>query len=128
MENLYNLYTLHCISWQEGSPLLMEVRQAACRLGLLDASEVLPDDLDEQCRHALALSHSGHAVGCVRITEDGKIQRMAVLPESHREQLEKLLLETVLKEMLEERARERHAEKLAHLRLQKSQPDSRLAA
>lgn len=107
MENLYNLYTLHCISWQEGSPLLMEVRQAACRLGLLDASEVLPDDLDEQCRHALALSHSGHAVGCVRITEDGKIQRMAVLPESHREQLEKLLLETVLKEMLREQELER---------------------
>jgi hypothetical protein len=99
---MHNLYTLHCIAWHEGASRLLEVREVAYKLGLLRSTEVQPDDMEEYCRHALALSKWGQAVGCVRIAPGGKIERVAVLPIFHRSQLETALIETVLKEMLNE--------------------------
>jgi hypothetical protein len=110
MYNLHNLYTLQCVSWQEGAPRLLQVRQAAFGCGILSPTEVRADAMDRLCRHALALNQNGQAVGCVRITPDGKIERMAVLPGEHRDQLATALVETVLKEMLNERSRDRDAQ------------------
>ncbi len=127
MYNLDNLYTLHCVAWQEGAPLLLEVRQAALMCGILSPTEMRADAMDRQCRHALALNQNGEAVGCVRITPDGKIERMAVLPRDHRGQLETALVATVLKEMLNEHSLEREAQhNLAFIK--NTPPISRIAA
>ena len=39
------------------------------------------DELDEHCRHVLALAADGRAIGTGRLTPDGRIGRMAVLGE-----------------------------------------------
>jgi predicted GNAT family N-acyltransferase len=39
------------------------------------------DELDEHCRHVLALAADGRAIGTGRLTPDGRIGRMAVLRE-----------------------------------------------
>jgi ribosomal protein S18 acetylase RimI-like enzyme len=86
-------FTLHCIAWQAGAPLLLEMRSDAYQIGLLSASEVLPDETDMQGRHALALGINGRCIGCARITPDGVIDRLAVLPHDQRDQIEAALIE-----------------------------------
>jgi GNAT superfamily N-acetyltransferase len=86
---------MHCIAWQAGAPLLQEVRAAACEIGLLNPIDVLPDELDMQSRHALALGTNGRGIGCARITPKGRIERVAVLPHEHRAQIEAALIEAL---------------------------------
>jgi hypothetical protein len=86
---------MHCIAWQSGAPLLQEVRAAACGIGLLNQSEVFPDEVDERSRHALALGTNGRGIGCARITPEGCIERLAVLPHEHRAQIEAALIEVL---------------------------------
>jgi adenylosuccinate synthase len=72
-----NPFTMHCIAWQAGAPLLQEVRAEACETGLLNQSEAIPDEVDERSRHALALGTNGRGIGCARITPEGRIERIA---------------------------------------------------
>jgi hypothetical protein len=90
---MQNPFTLHCIAWQAGAPLLQEVRAAACEIGLLNQSEVIADETDDRSRHALALAENGRGIGCARITPEGCIERMAVLPHEHRIQIEAAMIE-----------------------------------
>ena len=90
-----NPYTIHCIAWQAGAPLLQAFRAAASDIGLMDKSEAQNDKLDEQCRHSVALTKSGNAIGCARLTPDGRIERMVVLPHEHRVQIEAALTEAL---------------------------------
>ena len=92
---MQNAFTVHCIPWQAGAPLLQAIRATASKTGLMDQAKVRADKLDEQCRHALALSKNGDAIGCARITQDGQIERMVILP--HEQQA---LIETALIEVL----------------------------
>ncbi|MEJ1959159.1 MAG: hypothetical protein WDM70_06625 [Nitrosomonadales bacterium] len=93
------LFTIHCIAWHDGAPLLQEVRLEANKLGLLDNSPSLIDNLDDKCRHALALNEKGSAIGCARITPEKRIDRIVVLPHEYRAQIE-----TALSEMLRDYA------------------------
>jgi hypothetical protein len=97
---MYNKFTLHCITWQAGAPLLQQVRAAACKAGLLSQIEAQPDEMDERCRHVLALSKDGECgIGSARISPNGDIDRMVILPrelESER----RILIETVMTELL----------------------------
>ena len=86
-------FTLHCIAWHAGAPLLLELRSDAYQIGLLSASEVLPDETDMQGRHALALGINGRCIGSARMTADGIIDRVAVLPHEQQEQIEAALIE-----------------------------------
>lgn len=92
---MQNPFTMHCIAWQAGAPLLQEVRAEACGIGLLNQSEVLPDEIDEVSCHALALGTNGRGIGCARITPEGRIERMAVLPHENRVQIEASLIEVL---------------------------------
>lgn len=118
-----NQFTLHCIAWQSGAPLLQEVRAAACGIGLLNQVEVLPDEVDDRSRHALVLSKTGRAIGCARITPDGQIGRMAVLPHEHRAQIEAALIEA-----LNDYLRENKLAKPAAVKTKRNSKSSRLAA
>lgn len=106
LDTLDNQFTLNCVTWQDGAPRLRVVREAAFKLGILVSAEVCSDDLDERCRHTLALSKDGQPVGCMRITPDGKIERVAILPVEYRSQIELGLLEAALIKMLSERSSE----------------------
>lgn len=90
---MQNPFTLHCIAWQAGAPLLQEVRAAALEIGLLNQAEVLADEADEVSRHALVLGANGRGIGCARITPEGRIERMAVLPHEQRAQIETAMIE-----------------------------------
>ncbi len=92
---MQNPFTLHCIAWQAGASVLQDVRVAACASGLLNAEEMGSDAQDEISRHALALSKGGRAIGCARLTPDGRIERIAVMPHERREQIEAALIETL---------------------------------
>ena len=88
-----NPFTVHCIPWQAGAILLQDVRDTACKMGLIDKSEALPNMQDKLCRHALALGTKGKVIGCARIKPDGCIDRMIVLPHTHHVQIEAALNE-----------------------------------
>ena len=90
-----NQFTLHCIAWQAGAPLLLETRVAACEIGLLKLDEALPDEQDECSRHALVLSKEGRAIGCARITPEGNIARVVVLPHEQRSQIKAAMIEAL---------------------------------
>lgn len=90
-----NQFTLHCIAWHAGAPLLLETRVAASEIGLLNLNEALPDEKDECSRHALVLSKDGRAIGCARITPEGHIARVVVLPHEQRAQIEAAMIEAL---------------------------------
>jgi N-acetylglutamate synthase-like GNAT family acetyltransferase len=92
---MQNSFTLHCIPWVAGASLLQDIRVAACASGLLSHEEMGVDDLDQSCHHALALSKGGRAIGCARITPQGRIERIAVMPHEQREQIKTALVEAL---------------------------------
>ena len=118
-----NQFTLHCIDWRAGAPLLLEIRVAACEIGLLSLDEVMPDEMDERGRHALVLSKTGRAIGCARLTPDGQIARMAVLPHEQRS-----LIEVAMIEALNNYARESKLAGNAAIKTKPKTRSSRLAA
>ena len=57
-------FTVSLIGWHDGEPLLKSVREAVFVREQNVPPELEWDGLDESCRHALALSHKGDAIGC----------------------------------------------------------------
>ncbi len=74
-------FTVHLISWHDGEPLLRAIREKVFMQEQGVPAELEWDGLDNVCHHALALTANGEAIGCGRITPDGHIGRVAVLPE-----------------------------------------------
>jgi hypothetical protein len=94
-------FTVHCIPWQAGAPLLQEVRMTANEIALFDHSVVCMDESDESSRHAIALSKSGQAIGCARLNPQGQIERITVLPSEHSPQIKAALIEILYEYMLQ---------------------------
>lgn len=74
-------FTVHLISWHDGEPLLRSIREKVFMQEQHVPAELEWDGLDDVCHHALVLSATGDAIGSGRITPDGHIGRVAVLPE-----------------------------------------------
>lgn len=91
-----NPFTVHIISWHDGEPLLRAIREKVFMQEQNVPAELEWDGLDEICHHALALSANGEAIGCGRITPDGHIGRMAVLPEWRRKRIGSAILELLV--------------------------------
>lgn len=91
-----NPFTVHLISWHDGEPLLRAIREKVFMLEQNVPVELEWDGLDDVCHHALALSANGDAIGCGRITPDGHIGRMAVLPEWRRMYIGSAILELLV--------------------------------
>lgn len=91
-----NPFTVHLISWHDGEPLLRAIRKKVFMQEQGVPAELEWDGLDEACHHALALSASGEAIGCGRITPDGHIGRVAILPEWRRQRIGSAILEILL--------------------------------
>jgi predicted GNAT family N-acyltransferase len=91
-------FTVHIVSWHDGELLLRAVREAVFMREQGVSAELEWDGLDEGCRHALAVSVQGEAIGCGRITPDAHIGRMAVLREWRGRKVGTALLEALLDE------------------------------
>lgn len=91
-----NPFTVHLITWHDGEPLLRAIREAVFMREQGVTAELEWDGLDDACHHALALSSQGDAIGCSRITPDGHIGRVAVLPEWRNKKVGSALLEALL--------------------------------
>lgn len=102
-----NPFTVHLISWHDGEPLLRAIREKVFIQEQHVPAELEWDSLDASCHHALALSASGDAIGCGRITPDGHIGRVAVLPEWRGKRIG-----TAILELLVDYARSRHYQKV----------------
>ena len=91
-----NPFTVHLISWHDGEPLLRAIREKVFIQEQHVPAELEWDGLDASCHHALALSANGDAIGCGRITADGHIGRVAVLPEWRRKRIGTAILEILV--------------------------------
>ena len=98
-----NPFTVHLISWHDGEPLLRAIREKVFIQEQAVPAELEWDGLDDSCHHALAVSSNGEAIGCGRITPDGHIGRVAVLPAWRRKHIG-----TGILEMLVDYARSQH--------------------
>ena len=91
-------FTVRIVSWHDAEPLLRAVREAVFMREQGVSAELEWDGLDEGCRHALALSAQGEAIGCGRITADAHIGRMAVVREWRGRKVGTALLDALLHE------------------------------
>lgn len=93
-----NPFTVSLVSWRDAEPLLRTVRETVFirEQGVLEELEW--DGLDEDCRHALALSLQGEAIGCGRLLANGHIGRIAVLPPWREQRVGTAIMESLLAE------------------------------
>jgi predicted GNAT family N-acyltransferase len=91
-----NSFTVSLVSWHDGEPLLKSVREQVFIREQGISPELEWDNLDEGCRHALALSHKGDAIGCGRMLADGHIGRIAVLPQWRKQKVGTAIMEAFL--------------------------------
>ncbi len=93
-----NPFTVSLVSWHDGEPLLKAIREAVFIREQGVPVELEWDEFDESCRHALALSHSGDAVGCGRIYTNGHIGRIAVMQPWRKQKVGTAIMEALLDE------------------------------
>ena len=102
-------FTAHTLAWCDGETLLRQVREAVFMREQGVGAELECDGLDEACQHVLAINKKGQAIACGRITAQGKIGRMAVLPEWRGKQVGSAVLEALLSAV--------HGRELVHIEL-----------
>jgi len=93
-----NPFTVSLVSWHDGEPLLRAIREAVFIREQGVPEELEWDEFDETCRHALALSLSGDAVGCGRILPNGHIGRIAVMKSWRKQKVGTAIMEALLNE------------------------------
>ncbi|MFH2135846.1 MAG: GNAT family N-acetyltransferase, partial [Pseudomonadota bacterium] len=86
------------VSWHDGEPLLRAIRETVFIREQGVPEELEWDEFDEACRHALALSLTGEAVGCGRVLPDGHIGRISVLPAWRKQRVGTALMEALINE------------------------------
>lgn len=94
-------FTVSLVSWHDGEPLLRAIRETVFMREQGVPAELEWDGMDDFCRHALALSAKGDAIGCGRIVPPrgkfpARIGRLAVLREWRHRKVGTALLEALL--------------------------------
>ncbi len=93
-----NPFTVSLVSWHDGEPLLRAIRETVFIREQGVPEELEWDDTDAICRHALALSLNGDAVGCGRILTNGHIGRIAVMKDWREKKVGTAIVEALLNE------------------------------
>lgn len=93
-----NPFTVSLVSWHDGEPLLRAIRETVFIREQGVPEELEWDEFDDTCRHALALSLSGDAVGCGRILPNGHIGRIAVMKPWRKQKAGTAIMEALLNE------------------------------
>ncbi len=91
-----NPFTVSLVCWHDGEPLLRSVREAVFIREQGVPPELEWDGLDEGCRHALAISLRGEAVGSGRMLPNGHIGRIAVKPQWRKQKVGTAIMEALL--------------------------------
>jgi len=91
-----NSFTVSLVPWKDGEPLLKSIRETVFIKEQGVPADLEWDGLDEGCRHALALSHKGDAIGCGRMLADGHIGRISVLPQWRKQKVGTAIMEALL--------------------------------
>lgn len=91
-------FTVSLVSWHDGEPLLRAIREAVFIREQSVPEELEWDGKDDECRHALALSANGDAIGCGRLMPNGHLGRMAVLPPWRDQKVGTAIIEALLAE------------------------------
>jgi len=91
-----NPFTVSLVCWHDGEPLLKSIREEVFVREQGVPAELEWDGLDESCRHALALSHQGNAIGCGRMFTNGHIGRISVLPQWRKQKVGTAIMEALL--------------------------------
>jgi predicted GNAT family N-acyltransferase len=91
-----NPFTVSLVCWHDGEPLLRSVREAVFINEQGIPAELEWDGIDEGCRHALALSHKGQAIGSGRMLANGHIGRIAVLSAWRKQKVGTAIMEALL--------------------------------
>ena len=89
-------FTVSLVCWHDGEPLLKSIREAVFIREQGVPAELEWDGLDEGCRHALALSQNGEAIGCGRMLANGHIGRISVLPQWRKKKVGTAIMEALL--------------------------------
>ena len=66
-------FTISLVCWHDAEPLLRAVREKVFLSEQNVPAELEWDGLDETCRHALALSIKGDAIGCGFRSEERRV-------------------------------------------------------
>lgn len=91
-----NPFTVSLVCWHDGEPLLKSVREAVLAHEHSMPNKKMWDKQDDQCRHALALSHQGDAIGCGRLLADGRIGCIAVMPQWREQHVGTAIVESLI--------------------------------
>ena len=91
-------FTVSLVCWHDGEPLLRAIREAVFIHEQKVPEELEWDGKDEECRHALALSLNGDAIGCGRMQANGHIGRISVLPQWRKQKVGTAIMEALLDE------------------------------
>lgn len=91
-----NPFTVSLLCWHDGEPLLRSVREAVFIREQGVPAELEWDEFDLGCRHALALSLRGEAVGCGRMLPNGHIGRIAVIQRWRKQKVGTTIMEALL--------------------------------
>lgn len=89
-------FTVSLVCWHDGEPLLRSIREAVSLHEQGISKKTLQDEQDENCRHALALSHRGDAIGCGRLLANGHICCIAVMPEWREQKVGTAIIEALI--------------------------------
>ena len=89
-------FTVSLVCWHDGEPLLKSIREEVFIREQSIPAELEWDGQDENCRHALAISHQGNAIGCGRMSASGHIGRISVLPQWRKQKVGTAIMEALL--------------------------------
>lgn len=105
MKDVFTLlkFQARLASWTHDQDALATIRRQV----FIDEQHVSESDewdlADDTAQHFLVYNNNGTPVACARLETQGKVSRMAVLPEYRQQGLGSLLLATVLKVALREK-------------------------
>jgi predicted GNAT family N-acyltransferase len=89
-------FSVYAVNWQGAGAALKEIRRRVF-IEEQDVPESLEwDELDGNAIHVLACDGKGHPIGCARLLPEGRIGRMAVLPEWRSRGVGRAILQTLL--------------------------------
>jgi predicted GNAT family N-acyltransferase len=71
-------FTIRVLGWDDAAALARPVREEVFVVEQRVPLEMEWDEHDASCRHAVALSATGEAIGTARLLPEGRIGRMAV--------------------------------------------------
>jgi predicted GNAT family N-acyltransferase len=89
-------FSVNAVNWQGAGAALKEIRRRVFIEEQAVPESLEWDELDGNAIHVLACDGKGHPIGCGRLLPEGRIGRMAVLPEWRSRGVGRAILQTLL--------------------------------